>query len=792
MQSMTGIEDLISGGENLNNNALLENTRENATIVKAKDIKKIKQSGFNTEQYDYIAYQDLQKELENYARKSERIQLEITGKSYDGNDLYTVTITEPKEREIPQYSDLKSLMDNNPSEGQKWIGKNVNVKCPILIHASMHGSEFVGTDAVLKLIERFGFEEDAETMRILENFSLILNVNGNPDGRIEATRYNGAGVDLNRDFITQAQPETKAVVKQFSSLSPLVFLDLHGYVKQRGKEKHPGLILPGSLPHNPNYEHDLLYKWMLKQAEAMEEHLVSEKANFETELYQSMEGTHIPLRDSETGWDLYPPVYTPAYAMLNGSYAFTLEAPTNDWDGVKWLTDSVNGALSYAADNKQAMLFDQLEIYKRGIDGDHPNYQGEFPKAYLLQTDTADPTSVYKAVSHLIANGIKVEKAAAPFTVDGEWFQEGTYIVKLNQPKSALVNSWFWSGEDITDQVENMYDIAAWSLPVLWGFETYTSSEPVSAETVEVSQLEQQGKLYGNGTYAVPNTSVQAVKLVNTCLAQGISVKRDTEGTFYIKTDDKDFAEFALKSGLNIKSGNISEEAEPVKKRSIAILKDGGLNKGKSHAGTKLALEQLGFDITEIDAFVVARGGLEQFDVFFYTGTELLVSHGLEEKNKLFGLRDEDEFHLFKKHINQFVDSGRHFIGVGSGASQAAKLLELTDAEVNRGPKTGNGIVKVHHNASLLTSGYKQDDIGFVYGPVWYSNVEDAEVISLFQDDNDFFIAGHWKDRELAKGKPVIIREKERPVTLIGLEAGFRNHTDYLFRLLSNAVFFSE
>ncbi|RDY70036.1 hypothetical protein DXT76_15015, partial [Halobacillus trueperi] len=78
---------------------------------------------------------------------------------------------------------------------------------------------------------------------------------------------------------------------------------------------------------------------------------------------------------------------------------------------------------------------------------------------------------------------------------------------------------------------------------------------------------------------------------------------------------------------------------------------------------------------------------------------------------------------------------------------------------------------------------------GFVYRPVWYTDVEGADVHATYKDSSNFFMAGHWVDRAGAQGQPVIIKEQEQDVTLIGLEAGFRDHTDYLFRLFSNAIY---
>ena len=59
---------------------------------------------------------------------------------------------------------------------------------------------------------------------------VVLNVDQNPDGRIAGTRANGNNFDLNRDFLTQSQPETQAVVALLQEWLPPDMLDQHGYV----------------------------------------------------------------------------------------------------------------------------------------------------------------------------------------------------------------------------------------------------------------------------------------------------------------------------------------------------------------------------------------------------------------------------------------------------------------------------------------------------------------------------------------------------------------------------------
>ena len=76
-----------------------------------------------------------------------------------------------------------------------------------------------------------------EVQAILDNTILLFNVVQNPDGRVMGTRRNANDIDINRDFITQSQPETRATVGVITEWNPMVFLDLHGFVNPMPNEK---------------------------------------------------------------------------------------------------------------------------------------------------------------------------------------------------------------------------------------------------------------------------------------------------------------------------------------------------------------------------------------------------------------------------------------------------------------------------------------------------------------------------------------------------------------------------
>ncbi|MED4205782.1 M14 family zinc carboxypeptidase [Neobacillus mesonae] len=749
-------------------------------------------SKFNSENYDFVKFSKIGAQLKEIEKQSNRIKVEVRGTSADGHPLYVVTIADPTTQgKFGKIQALRKQMFKNPGKAQEWIANNQDFKVPIMINGSIHGTEFAGTDAILQLIERFATENDKETKNILANNILIFNVVQNPDGRVDATRFNGQGIDLNRDFITQSQPETRETVELIKEWNPMVFLDTHGYVKNYAPNLQ-GLIEPCTPPHNPNYEYDLYNKWAYKQAEAMEAQIMSQKDKFSSStLYQNMKGVYVPQRNDKDGWDDYPPIFTPMYAMYHGAYGHTLETPTNDWDGVRWMYNAIIGALNFATENKQAMISDQIVMFKRGINFDHPFHKdGFFPKAYILPVNEKDPTVTHKAVNHLINNDIEVVQTPKSFTLDGKTYPKGTFIVKMDQAKAGLANTMLWDGEDITNTINAMYDISAWSLPELWGFEAIPTQSEVDVTTTKVNQISEQGSVSGKGPYLIPNSSVQAVKLVNTLLQQGVAVKRGANGDFYTDAAANKILAAVKESGLQIESTQkIPQDAAVLSSLKVAILKDGGISKAQSHSGTKLSLKRLGFDVTEVTPVEVAENGLTGFDVFVYSGSSSLITVIASASSKEFGLQNSSQVAKLKANITEFVSRGGKYIAVGGTASQATKTLGLTDDTINVGGSDSNGIVKVDYEGTGLTGGYGQDDIGFVYRPTWYTNTGNDKVAAKYANTDNFFLAGHWRNNRNAKGQAVMVKEQDKDVTLIGLEAGFRDHTDYLFRLLSNAIF---
>ena len=212
--------------------------------------------------YDSILYSEIAPRLREIEVTSNRVKVEVIGQSAGGRDLFLVTLSAPEAMgRLGQYQAIRNTMLKDPEKAQEMIDKFGDFKVPVFINGSIHGGEYPGTDAAIRLIETLAYDDSEEVQAILENTILLFNVVQNPDGRVMGTRRNANGFDINRDFISQTQPETHATVKIFTEWNPMVVLDLHGFVT-------PMLIEPCTPPHNPNYEYDLYIQWAFRQAEA--------------------------------------------------------------------------------------------------------------------------------------------------------------------------------------------------------------------------------------------------------------------------------------------------------------------------------------------------------------------------------------------------------------------------------------------------------------------------------------------------------------------------------------------
>ncbi|MDT8306963.1 MAG: M14 family zinc carboxypeptidase [Anaerolineae bacterium] len=739
-------------------------------------------------QYDSILYSEIAPKLREIEVNSNRVQVEVIGQSAGGRDLYLATVSAPEAMgRLGQYQAIRKMMLTDPEKAQEMIDRFGDFKVPVFINGSIHGTEYPGVDAAIRLIETLAFDDSEEVQMILENVILLVNVVQNPDGRVMGTRSNANGFDINRDFITQSQPESQATVRIMTEWNPMVVLDLHGFV-------NPMLIEPCTPPHNPNYEYDLYIRWALAQAEAMESELLA-NTGF---------AAQIPYRDFALGWDDWPPTYTPMYGMYHGAYGHTLETPYRDERGVDAHYWAVWGALKFAAENREAMVHDQIEIFRRGFLGllqqpippellpEFPQYEEliiqEFPTAYVIPRGEPWQTSehqVARLVEFLLFNDVQVEQAVRPFTVDGVEYPAGSYVVWLTQPKRGLANTILDEGLDLS-YIPDLFFYSppsVWSQPFLWGVYRAEVAGPLAVTTVEIGKADApRGSIEGNraGAYAYYPSSITAIQATNALLVRGETLYRAHDafadrgrdfrpGAIIVPGNPALANELANGYALDVVAlDGVPDGAVALREQRIAAAVDnGGL----------FLLRRLGFEYD-----VVTRGDLNGgFDL---SGYDVFINNGVH-LGRLNPTGDAA--------VLDFFAAGGDYIGLGDWgadlAAQAGLLSFSTDYS------DGNSIVRIDYAiGDGLSAGFQPEGYAFMNDSAYFFDLEDGvTVAATINDSAEFLVSGFWPgwQESGAAGLPVVIHnaEGEQDTALIGFDATFRAHPEDSFRLVANAIY---
>ena len=121
----------------------------------------------------------------------------MIGQSAGGRNLFLVTLSDPQAMgRLGQYQAIRNTMLKDPEKAQAMIDKFGDFKVPVFVNGSIHGNEYEGVDAAIRLIETLAYGNSEEVQTILKNVILLVNVVQNPDGRVMGTRRNAKGVDL--------------------------------------------------------------------------------------------------------------------------------------------------------------------------------------------------------------------------------------------------------------------------------------------------------------------------------------------------------------------------------------------------------------------------------------------------------------------------------------------------------------------------------------------------------------------------------------------------------------------
>ncbi|MEU8251522.1 M14 family zinc carboxypeptidase [Nonomuraea sp. NPDC048916] len=749
-----------------------------------------------------VPYHGIAPKLNDLQKLSDRVSVEVIGRSHQGRDLYLVTVTAPESRaEAREQDRIRERIENDPAASARDRSLPKKYKAPVFINGNIHGNEWEGTDAALRVIEELATSTDSQVAKLLGRTRLYFNVTANPDGRFNGVRANGAGFDLNRDFITASQPEARAMRQLMIDTQPVAMVDLHGYVNGT-------LIEPTTPPHGANYEYDLFIKNTYANGLGME---AAVKALGHTPAADGVFPPQIPFRDSPEGWDDWPPIFTPQYAPFQGAVAsHTVEIPLRvnnaDYNNlpVEELRrrSSINTAIAAAAvratygfvqDRHDQLIADQIEVFRRGAAGEPARsvpldivpgfgpedvYTTTYPRAYVIPAGTAQrsATAAARLVDHLVANDVRVERARRSFQLNGTTYPAGSYVVDMHQPKRGLANVMLEPGADISPRVDAMYDISGWSHALLWGATVdavTTGSLRVPAEPVNAAAP--TGSIPRTpGPLALKVSDAKEVQALNELLAQGVAVTWASDGTAIVPAAAREAAGTAAdRYGVAFTAAG-SASGVPLSQVRIAAA---------ASADELFTLREMGFEVTPVSTAVLNAG-------FDWSATDVLfVSSGLSYAALNPAARTA---------LDGFLATGGVVTRGGTGATfnAAAGLLTAT-AVAGRGD--ANGVVRVSSSAGSVGNGSPEHS--FVYSPRWFTGLGPEVTVEQSYAADGPLVSGHWRPnangtggQDAARNQAAVVSgrdERGAAVVLFGTEPMFRNHPKGLFPQVARALYWS-
>jgi hypothetical protein len=409
---------------------------------------------------------------------------------------------------------------------------------------SIHGSELSGSEAALRLLERLATQDDPATLEVLDRVVVLIDPMLNPDGRDAFARLNHENIgrvpnphgddwandftpwqslkfrtghyyfDNNRDWFAQTQPATRDRMTTIRTWRPQVMTDMHEMGTDLEFFFYPSP--PPTSPHVPNFA----LRWIERFANAYAASFDATKVEYVTrELF-----------------DFFYPGYTDSYGNFQGAVGMLYEqgssrglALMRSDRSTRTLREAVDHqftaawtAMRLAATERETLL---REYYQGLVAAVAAGRTGT--RRYLVTPD-ADPADVGELINVLRRGGVTVGRLTDSTVLDGvrtrsgafvgrRAFPPGTYVVEAAQPRSHLVRTLLEPETPMPEEFvaeararidrgepAEIYDITAWSLPLLFNVHGFSSTNgrPLTTEPVGEDAVPPRDDRFRRAAYA--------------------------------------------------------------------------------------------------------------------------------------------------------------------------------------------------------------------------------------------------------------------------------------------------
>jgi len=775
------------------------------------------------------------------------MKLEKYGETNEGRALLIAVVASPE-----NMARIEEIRKNNLRLTGILKDKPADVNTPVIVWLSynVHGNEASSSEVSMKTLYELLSPANTQTKTWLKNTVVIIDPCLNPDGRDRYVnwynqmvgknfnanantrehsepwpggRVNHYNFDLNRDWAWQTQVETQGRMKKYNEWMPQIHCDFHEQYYN-----NPYFFAPAAEPF-----HEVITKW-------------------QRDFQYTIGKNHAKYFDAN-GWlyftkevfDLFYPSYGDTYPTYNGAIGMTYEQGGHSRGGLAVVTDDGDtltlkdriahhfttsmSTVEVASQHADKLLAE----FKKYFDEANANGIGEY-KTYVITETNAGKREALR--NFFDVNGIKYSSVSANavkgynyFTGKEEIFNaSGALAVSAYQPKSSLVKVLFEPRSKLSDSVT--YDITAWSLPFVYGTQTYAVKEKLAAVNymLQSKNTAVPASAYG---YLVNYNSFADAKFLAALLNAKFRVRfAEKEFTYAGKTfakgtlivlrkgnEDKlqQFADMAQSYNAVVTAVGTgfvdtgfdfgSEKVHQLKMSTVALVTGKGVNPNAAGEVWHLFEQQLNYPINLINADEIDGSVLKDIDV-------LILPDGYFPF-----LKDKDA----AAEIKMWVQQGGKIIALESAATQIAKadwglkMKKADDEEKKDDKKDGkdmydllkryenrerDGIVNNIPGAIYKIEIDNSHPLAFGYGDNYFSLKQNSDLYEFMKDGWNVGVIK--KENQTAGFVGSATREKIKDGTVIGVvpvgngsvvffadDPIFRNFWENGKLLLANAVF---
>jgi hypothetical protein len=610
---------------------------------------------------------------EKLAKESDRINLEVLGKSTLGRPFILLTISSPQNlAKLDRYKEIsRQMADPRGLTPQQIDALAAEGRAVVLVTLGQHSTEVSSAQMGPRMVHRLATRNDDQVRTILDNTIFLLIPSFNPDGhdivgdwlkKSAGTPYEGAGPpelygayighDNNRDGYMLSQVESQHWAKVVHhDWFPQVYKDTH----QMGSYGSRIMIPPKYDPVNPHVD-PLMWRTSQLLGGAMGTALEAEgvtgvesQVHFDAWFMASFHGVanlsnitsfHTESASARLIWPLYihPQQIQPgSRGRPENKAQITFPHP---WPGGWWRMSDIarQQEIETLALVETMGRYRQNFLRNRALAASRQVERGVAEVGHVIPMNQHDAGSAVKFASTLMMNGVEVHRATERFTSGSRVVEPGDLIVRLDQPSRAFIKTMIepmvYPDNEWTRRRDGSplppYDMASFTLADHMGVETFPLSVGLdsSRATPKLEKLtsapKPAGKISGSGSagWLLTPTWNYSFRAVNRVLKNGGSVYRLPNppapwapGTFWIPAGGSINA--AAVQALATEFGLPFTAVAAAPTGAMSRLKPLRVALYRRYAGgnmdegwTRFLFDQWEFPYTRVDADEIKKGGL--------------------------------------------------------------------------------------------------------------------------------------------------------------------------------------